>query len=160
MVRREGENSRWSFILLSALVLVTFGIAVTNSTAKQKRILPSVASANVPFYPRIPQMAHIEGVIRLRISTDGNRPSSIKVESGQPMLAQAAKENVETWRFDRHSPTTFETTFRYRLLPSKCDSDCNCDSLEKDSVQLKLPTDAEVAAMELLTCDPAIRSEH
>jgi len=76
------------------------------------------------------------------------------------MLAQAAKENVETWRFDRHSPTTFETTFRYRLLPSKCDSDCNCDSLEKDSVQLKLPTDAEVAAMELLTCDPAIRSEH
>ena len=42
-----------------------------------------------------------------------------EVESGQPMLAQAAQKNVKTWQFEQHSPTTFEVTFRYRLLKSK-----------------------------------------
>jgi hypothetical protein len=76
------------------------------------------------------------------------------------MLAQAAKVNVKTWRFDRHRPTTFEATFRYRLLPSKCDSECNCDSLEGGSVQLKLPIDVVVTAKELLTCDPAVQYKY
>lgn len=155
----DEKNLRCTFGALVALILIILGMGVTDSTAQQKSP-PNVASASVPFYPRTPQMAHIEGVVQLRISTDGNRASSIKVESGPPMLAQAAKENIETWRFDRHSPTTFETTFRYRLLPSQCDSECNCDSLEKGSVQLKLPTDVEVTAKELLTCDPAIRIKH
>ena len=76
------------------------------------------------------------------------------------MLAQAAKENVKTWRFDRHSPTTFKATFRYILLPSRCGSECNCDSLEGGSVQLKLPIDIVVTAKELLTCDPTVQGKH
>jgi TonB family protein len=121
----------------------------------QQKPLPSVISASVPFYPRIPQQAHIDGVVRLRISTDGNRVASVEVESGPPMLAQAAKENVKTWQFEPHSPTTFEATFRYRLLPSKCDAECNCDSTEKPSVLLQLPTEVEVNAKELKVCDSA-----
>jgi TonB family protein len=125
------------------------------AVGQQKKPLPSVLSASVPLYPRIPQMAHIEGVVRLRISTDGNRVASVEVQSGQPMLAQAAQDNVKTWQFERHSPTTFEATFRYRLLPSKCDAECNCDSVEKPSVLLQLPTDVEVNAKELMVCDSA-----
>jgi TonB family protein len=119
----------------------------------QQKPVPSVVSASVPLYPRITQQAHIEGVVRLRISTDGNRVASVEVESGQPMLAQAAQENVKTWQFEQHSPTTFEVTFRYKLLPSKCDAKCNCDSAEKPSVLLQLPTDVEVNAKELMVCD-------
>jgi hypothetical protein len=157
---RKDRKLRFALATLAAAILPILGIGMTNSAAQKERALPNIASANVPFYPRIPQVAHIEGVVRLRISTDGTQASSIKVESGQPMLAQAAKENVMTWRFEQHNPTTFEATFRYRLLPSKCDSECNCDSPERDLVRLNLPSDIEVAAKELLTCDPAIQRKH
>src|SRR6266481_4762809 len=76
-------------------VLVLFILAMGAIMAiGQQKPLPSVISASVPFYPRITQQAHIGGVVRLRISTDGNRVASVEVESGQPMLAQAAQENV------------------------------------------------------------------
>jgi len=138
-----------------AQVLFMLALGAIMAVGQQKKPLPSVLSASVPLYPRIPQMAHIEGVVRLRISTDGNRVASVEVQSGQPMLAQAAQDNVKTWQFERHSPTTFEATFRYRLLPSKCDAECNCDSVEKPSVLLQLPTDVEVNAKELMVCDSA-----
>jgi TonB family protein len=140
--------------ITGTLLLFILGMGAIVAIGQQKP-LPSVISASVPFYPRIPQQAHIDGVARLRISTDGNRVASVEVESGQPMLAQAAQENVKTWQFEQHSPTTFEVTFRYRLLPSKCDAECNCDSAEKPSVLLQLPTDVEVNAKELMVCDPA-----
>lgn len=137
-----------------ALVLFLLGMGVIMAVGQQKP-LPSVTSASVPLYPRITQQAHIGGVVRLRVSTDGNRVASVEIQSGQPMLAQAAQENVKTWQFEPHSPMTFEVTFRYKLLPSKCDAECNCDSAEKPSVLLQLPTDVEVNAKELMVCDPA-----
>lgn len=138
-----------------ALVLFIVGMGAIMAIGQQKP-LPSVINASVPFYPRVPQQAHIEGVVRLRISTDGNRVRSVEVESGQPMLAQAAQENVKTWQFEPHTATTFETTFHYKLLPSKCDAECNnCDSVEKPSMLLQLPGDVEVNAKELMVCDSA-----
>lgn len=138
-----------------ALVLFILGMGAIMAIGQQKP-LPSVISASVPFYPRITQQAHIDGVVRLRISTEGSRVASVEVESGQPMLAQAAQENVKTWQFEPHTATTFETTFRYKLLPSKCDAECNnCDSVEKPSVLLQLPSDVEVNAKELMVCESA-----
>jgi TonB family protein len=139
---------------------VAFLIASLSAfaSAQGTKAPPALASAAVPFYPRVPQQAHIEGEVRLRISTDGNRVTTVEVESGQPMLAQAAKENVKTWQFERHTPTSFETTFRYRLIPSKCDSQCNCGGVEKGTVLLHLPTEAEVSAETLMTCDPAVET--
>ena len=140
------------------LVLLMLGLAVLayGQSAAPQAPVPALASAGVPFHPRVPQQAHIEGIVRLRISTDGNRVASVEVESGQPMLAQAAKENVKTWQFEPHTPTRPRSTFHYRLISSKCDSQCNCDGVEKGSVVLHLPTEAEVRAKELLTCDPAV----
>jgi TonB family protein len=137
-----------------ALVFFILGMGAIMAVGQQKAV-PSVTSASVPLYPRTPQMAHIEGVVRLRISTDGNRVASVEIQSGQPMLAQAAQDSVKTWQFEPHTPTTFETTFRYKLLPSKCDAECNCDSMEKPSVLLQLPSNVEVNAKELMVCDSA-----
>lgn len=143
------------FRTMGALVLFILAMGAIMATGQQKP-LPSVINASVPFYPRVPQQAHIEGVVRLRISTDGHRVASVEVESGQPMLAQAAQENVKTWQFEPHTATTFEATFHYKLLPSKCDAECNnCDSVEKPSVLLHLPNDVEVNAKELMVCDSA-----
>ncbi len=120
-----------------------------------KAKLPKVASASVPFYPRFAPPARIQGVVTLRLSTDGKRVSAVGAESGPPMLIQAAKENVRTWQFEQHRPTSFEVTFHYKLLPTKCDSECTCDSEEKESVLLQLPTNVEVSAKEYTICDPS-----
>ena len=137
------------------LLMLAVAVSASGQSATQEARAPALTSAAVPFYPRVPQQAHIEGEVRLRLSTDGNRVTNVEVESGQPMLVQAAKENVKTWQFERHAPTSFETTFRYRLFPSKCDSQCNCGGVEKGTVLLRLPTEAEVSAETLMTCDPA-----
>lgn len=123
--------------------------------AQTKAPLPKVTSASVPFYPRFAPPARIQGVVTLRLSTDGKRVSTISDESGPPMLVQAAKENVRTWQFEPHRPTGFEVTFHYKLLPTKCDSECVCDSEEKESVLLELPTNVDVNAREYTICDPA-----
>jgi TonB family protein len=149
----RGLRQTLGIAITTALVLVMTVAGVVVATAQQKKPLPSLLTASVPLYPRTPQMAHIEGVVHLRISTDGSRVASVEVQSGQPMLAQAAQDNVKTWQFEPHDPVTFETTFRYKLLPSKCDARCNCDSSEKPSTFLQLPTNVEVNAKELMVCD-------
>ncbi len=148
---RQGLHVRTA----GALILFMLGMGAIMAVGQKNKPLPVVLSASVPLYPRIPQAAHIEGVVRLRISTDGNRVASVEVQSGQPMLAQAARDNAKAWQFEPHSPTTFEATFHYRLLPSTCDAKCNCDSAEKPSVLLQLPTHVEVNAKELIVCDSA-----
>jgi hypothetical protein len=108
---------------------------------------PNVVSAAVPFYPPGPRMANVEGDVWLKVSTDGKRVSSVEVESGQPMLAQAAEDNVRTWEFREHKPTTFDVRFRYRLLPEfECDPDSG-------TAQLHLPVEVEVTAKRIKICD-------
>ncbi len=154
--RRRRVRTRMT-VAVGALIL---GMLAPLSAAQNREPLPSIASARVPFYPRLPQKAHIEGVIRLRITTDGSRPSSIEIVSGQPMLARAATENVEAWEFEQHQPTIFETVFRYRLLPSKCDAACKCTSVEDPTVLLRLPAEVEITAAQVWICHPLAESEN
>lgn len=137
-------------------VLLAFNLAAYTTAAQQARtVLPTVSNATVPLYPRVSRTARIQGDVVLQISTDGHRVSGVEVESGPPMLVEAAKDNVETWEFEPHQPTSFKVRFRYKLLaPTKCDSDCNCDSEEKESILLQLPTKVDVSAKLPAICDP------
>src|SRR6058998_2005980 len=98
---------RWVSRMISgttaALGILMLGMTASMADAPKRQRLPSVTSARVPFYPEILQKAHFEGVVRLRIESDGSRASSIVVVDGQPMLAQAATENLKTWEFEQHS---------------------------------------------------------
>ena len=121
--------------------------------------LPRVIRASVPFYPELARQTRIQGTVTLRVSTDGKLVSVIGRGSGHPILVEAATDNVKTWEFKPHAPTSFEITFRYRLFIPECDSQCNCglgEGGEKESVVLHLPTDADLSAPTLLTCDPAV----
>ena len=141
--------------MASVPILLVLGFGATMSTAQQsKEPLPTVATAGVPFYPPVARVARIEGVVHLRLSTDGKQVSVISVQSGPPALAQAAQENVRTWQFKDHRPTTFEATFRYKMLP---ESVCEMDS---GTVLLRLPTEVEVSARGVQTCDPTVESKH
>jgi len=137
-------------------VLLTLVLGASMSGAQRtKSVMPTVSSANVPLYPSVIRTARIQGDVVLRVSTDGLRVSTVEAEGGPPMLVEAAKENVKTWQFEPHKPTSFQITFHYKLLlPTNCDSECNCDSEERESVLLQLPTDVKVSAKIPAICDP------
>jgi hypothetical protein len=133
----------------AVLILIIFCICTSTSRADQSNgPLPTVVTAGVPFYPPVARVARIEGVVQLRLTTDGKRVSGVSIESGPPMLVSAADENVRTWQFKDHIPTTFTATFNYRVLP---ESTCDMDS---GLVTLRLPTAIEVSAKGVQTCDP------
>ena len=148
------------FAMTGMLIGFISYVAVT-AAAQSRRPLPIVVTASVPFYPSIARAAHITGDVHLRISTDGKRVSAISVESGPPMLVAATEENIRTWEFKEPHPTMFETTFHYKLVPSKCDAQCDCDfEFDSGTVLLKLPTDVEVTAKAVDICDPAVEIKH
>jgi hypothetical protein len=137
------------------LILLVIAIVCLGADRQPTHDLPVVAEAAVPFYPPLARRAHIEGVVRLQVSTDGEKPSLVEILEGQPILGLAAKENVKTWRLRPHARTTFETTFRYKLLPEFV-----CE-IENPTVLLRLPLEVEVSTKGLKTCDPSteIRSK-
>jgi TonB family protein len=133
-----------AFAVLSMILLIR-----TKETAEErKQALPTVESAAVPFYPPLARVARIEGTVRLRVWTEGKRVSVISTESGHPLLATAAEANVRTWQFTDRGPTTFEVTFEYKMLQ---ESQCEMDN---GTVLLRLPTEVEVSAKGVQTCDP------
>ncbi len=146
--------------LISALLLLSALSAAQDKPAEIKGSLPKAVSASVPFYPPLARMTHIQGAVTLRVSTDGKRVSAVDAENGHRLLVNAAKENLKTWQFEPHKPTYFEVTFHYRLLPTKCDSECKCESEEKESVVLQLPANVEVSAAIPMLCDPAVEIKH
>ncbi len=154
----DGQRLGHDRFVRIARVLIFFALVTAAETcpAQYEKPLPAVTSASVPFYPRVAQTAHIEGAVKLRISTDGMRASSIDIESGSPLLGRAAEENIKTWMFEQHTPTTFEATFRYVLLPNECDPKCICGDTNRNTVRLQLPTDVEVNAKTVELCDPAV----
>jgi len=123
-------------------LLLTVALEPGTLLAQQATtLMPTLANAQLPLYPHVIRAARIQGDVVVRVSTDGQRASGVKVESGPPMLAEATRNNVKTWRFEPHTPTSFTVTFHYKLLlPTKCDSECDCDSEEKESVLVQLPT--------------------
>jgi TonB family protein len=131
-----------------------------SDAQRPKSVMPTVSSASVPLYPRVIRAARVQGDVVLRVSTDGLRVSAVEVEGGSPMLVEAAKENVKTWQFEPHKPISFQVTFRYKLLLlTNCDSECNCDSEERESVLLQLPTNVNVSAKIPSICDPLGKGE-
>lgn len=116
--------------------------------------LPVVTSASVPLYPRTALLAHIQGTVKIRATTDGNTVSALDAESGPPMLVQAAEDNIRTWQFEEHKPVTFVVTFHYTIEePPQCGPD-------NATVILHMPSDVQVNAKGVHTCDPASATQN
>jgi len=139
----------WRILFLLALIVLT-----TVSLAQQAtESLPVVTGAYVPLYPPLARQAHIEGEVKLEVSTDYDHVASVSVVNGQPMLAQAARDNVKTWHFRPDIRMTFTVTFRYKLLAVS--EKARCDTPDSNNrISLKLPKEVAVEADELWVCDP------
>jgi hypothetical protein len=131
-------NPLWRTVVTSTiLLLVGWSVVAQQSSVA----LPMVASAQVPLYPPVARRANVEGVVHLKITTDGHRVVSTQVEDGHKLLAAAAEENARTWQFSLHEPTTFTVTYSYKLL-TRWKGDPN-----NPAVVLRFPTEVEVSTM-------------
>lgn len=91
--------------------------AAASAAAEENVIpVPEITSHRQPDYPMLPLEAHIEGQVRMRVSTDSYCVGKITTESSEPLLMQAAEANVRTWWFSFHKPGSFNVTFNYRFL--------------------------------------------
>jgi len=149
ILRRHRLSLSCGIARITVILLFT-AIVCSGADPQVIQDLPVVTDAAVPFYPPFARLAHIEGVVRLQISTDGEKVSLVEILEGQPILGLAAKENVKTWRLSRHARTTFVATFRYKLLPEFV-----CE-IENPTVLLRLPYEVEVSTKGLKTCDPSV----
>ena len=98
-----------------AVIMVVVIWALAAMAQESKVALPMVAGASVPLYPPLARVAHVQGVVHVKITTDGHRVIATKVEDGHKLLAAAAEENARTWQFATHEPTTFTVTYSYKL---------------------------------------------
>jgi hypothetical protein len=129
-------------LLHAVLTVVFISTAVSRVVGQETKIaLPRVAGASVPLYPPLARAANVQGVIHVKITTDGHRTVNARAEDGPKLLAVAAEENARTWFFAAHEPTTFTVTYRYKLVPGMKG---NPDSPE---IVLRLPSEVEVRTL-------------
>lgn len=81
----------------------------------------------------------LQGMVVLQVTTDGHQVVDVKLTSGHPVLAPDAINNVRTWKFADHTPTTFAVTYYYIHQDNfKRDKTSNC------SAKMELPTKVHV----------------
>ena len=142
-----------NFAIACVIAILTVGSqTITHGAQQHKDVLPTVTVATVPTYPSLPREARLQGTVQLWVTTDGSRVSRVKVESGAPLLAQAAQENLKTWQLKPHAPTSFRVTFHYVITN---ESDCGPSN---GIITLHLPTELEISVVGFRECRPEVDS--
>jgi hypothetical protein len=131
---------------LLVLLAVFLGAAVAQPP---KAVLPMFAGGAVPLYPPVARATKVQGIVHLKVVTDGTKVVMAHAEDGHRLLASASEENVRTWVFSKHEPTSFTVTFRYRL-------DVHADP-NNPTVTLRFPTEVDVSMAPLVLSDPPAR---
>jgi Gram-negative bacterial TonB protein C-terminal len=78
--------------------------------------VPKVVQHAEPVYPPLARQTHIQGDVRVKVTTDGESVRDAVAQTGHPLLCKAAEDNAKTWKFASSIPSTFYVTFRYKLL--------------------------------------------
>lgn len=106
----------------SILMLLSLRAAMPSAMAQQaSEVLPKVIQHSEPMYPPLARQARIQGEVSVKVTTDGESVRAAEAETGHPLLRNAAEDNVRTWKFVTHSPSTYHVTFRYKLVSDNVD---------------------------------------
>ncbi|HET7107334.1 MAG TPA: hypothetical protein VFI38_11035 [Candidatus Acidoferrum sp.] len=110
---------------------------------------PQVLSVGVPYYPTAARASHVQGVVHIEVTTNGETVTTTHVEDGPRLLTPFAESNARSWIFVKHTPTKFTLTYTYKLL----------DHMERNrgfgEVLLRPPDEVEISAMPTVINDPA-----
>jgi hypothetical protein len=136
--------------LTSAIQRLLIGLTLLASLpgAAVQDALPVFKGGAAPTYPPIARIARIEGPVRLRVTTDGEKVSAVTVIAGQPMLAKEAEGFVRGWSFEHHEPFAFEISVLYRLVNRDC-----AEPATKVTVKGNLPSQVEITAFQRGYCE-------
>jgi hypothetical protein len=121
-----------------AIAGTTVPLNAQSTTAALRQTLPYVSNMAVPFYPPVARAANLEGIVHIRVTTDGTRVVATRVEDGPKLLAEGAEKNVKTWKLAQYSAMTFLVTYRFRLIKT------SRDGFIRETVILHLPSEIEV----------------
>jgi hypothetical protein len=83
------------------------GLWTVVGLAAQEPVRPNLDGFT---YPIIPRSARIQGTVEFLVKADGTQ-----LVSGHPMLAAAAKSNLEKWAIPYASDTPLSVTYIFRL---------------------------------------------
>jgi TonB family protein len=118
-----------------------------------------VIAAALPLYPVPARIAQLQGTVTLTVWTDGQRVSTVKHQSGSPILSEAAEASVKTWQFKPHEPTSFPVMFRYRLEPPYIPVESSDAFDDNPTILLRLPSEVEITAAKkgIVLVDPRVK---
>jgi hypothetical protein len=132
----------------SALAFL-FVISLHPALSQEKQDPPVVIKAELPIYPLIAMSVGMEGVVTLKVTTDGTKVTSVVGIQGPAMLMKSAEKNIWTWNFLAHRPTTFITSFEYVITePAQC-------YFTNPTATVHLPLSVRIVVTGLQTCDPS-----
>jgi hypothetical protein len=125
-----------------ALLLMFLTLGIPAAMAQQSNgTMPMIVGAALPLYPPLARNIRVEGMVHVRITTDGMNVVTAKALDGHPLLAAAAEENARTWQFANDVGTSFTMTYRYRMDPNM--------HPDYPNVRFLLPKEVEVAVAPL-----------
>lgn len=97
MADRRAGLPRLPAKVLQAIVVALLGVLMAPQTAAGER---AIKARVAPVYPEIAKRLHIEGVVKIEATVDGEgKVVDVKTLSGNRMLAIAAEEAVRRWKF-------------------------------------------------------------
>ena len=120
--------------LISSLAPLFVGTQQATSS------LPTVTKFECPQYPEKARSIHIEGIVIMRVTTDGHAVTDVKVIRASHILEPFAEANVRTWKFADHRPTAFTVTYVYTF-----EGNYKKDPVTKCAAKMKLPETVTVS---------------
>jgi TonB family protein len=103
--------------------------------------LPLVLDGKIPRYPQLALAARIDGTVLMRVSVDRGVVHDVEVESGNPILAEAAKDNVMGWRFLPETTEVIGVQYVFEIS----DEEANISPINPEIV-LRLPSYVKIVA--------------
>lgn len=82
---------------------------------EQPERMPEVVKAEVPRYPDMARAAGISGTVIAEVTVRDGRVVEVERKSGDRLLAEGARANIETWSFKPTTNVVFISTFVYSL---------------------------------------------
>jgi TonB family protein len=91
---------RWTGYALSLGLGLMALICPCHVRSQEVAASRKVLSRVVPQYPELARSARIEGAVKVMVAVAPNgRPTSTKVVGGHPVLAKAAVDAIEKWKW-------------------------------------------------------------
>jgi hypothetical protein len=112
---------------------------VENNEPEPPQVTGFVTAFQCPAYPPSAKKIRLQGMVNIQVATDGGKIVDLKV-SGHPLLAQAAEENVRTWKLADNAPKSFAVNYSYVF-----DGEYEPDPVYKCRAKLQLPDKVEVS---------------